>query len=580
MQHEPMISRSPDGDLSSANRAGRSAPTRRGWRFLCATAAVAVTVGLAATACGTNESASEPTTTADRQNKGVIENDETPVTGGKLAYGLYSETNGWNPGTNQWSPAGLQVTQAVFDTLTAYDENSEIKPYLAESFSANPDNTLWTFKLRPGVTLHNGKPVTAEVVVRNQRYLASSPITGPAYTFAGVTSIDVVDELTFTIALARSYANYPIAMATQLGVVADPDWLESNDSLKPIGSGPFSFDTWKIDESVTVKRYPNYWQTDGAGTRLPYLDEIEFKVVVDDGERARLLRDGDLDVLQTYSGEQLQQFQESSANVQVISDSKSESRDTMVQLNTMAAPFTDLEARQALAYATDKQAFSDAAQGGFHELANGPFAPSSPWFTPADYPQYDPARAKELVESVKAKNGGEFAFTLVGSDDAETRLGTQILQEQWAAVGITATVELNEASKNIIGVVSGQYQATMWGQFDAPNPYADGIWWDPDGAVPPPALTLNFARNKDPEIGAALDTGAATTDLTVQREQMGIVQQRLAADVPYVWLVHLRISRVANDRVVNLTRWFLPDGSPGLDMRQGSHPLSQVWMKP
>ena len=259
--------------------------------------------GWAATACGNDSTASDsPVTTADRANKGVIESDETPELGGKLVYGLYSETNGWNPATNQWSPAGLQVTQAVFDTLTAYDENSVVKPLLAESFSPNADFTVWTFKLRAGVQLHNGKPVTSEVVVRNQRYLSTSAITGPAYTFAGVTSIDVVDELTFTISLSRPYANYPIAMATQLGVVADPDWLESNDSLKPIGTGPFVFNSWTIGDSVRVLKNLDYWQVDEDGTRLPYLDEIEFKVVVDDDERARLLRDGDLDVLQTYSG--------------------------------------------------------------------------------------------------------------------------------------------------------------------------------------------------------------------------------------------------------------------------------------
>jgi peptide/nickel transport system substrate-binding protein len=548
---------------------------------VCVALAVAVTVGLAAGACASDTASTEsPVTTADRANQGVVESDDPPQVGGKLVYGLYSETNGWNPATNQWSPAGLQVTQAVFDTLTAYDETSTIKPLLAESFSANEDFTVWTFKLRPGVTLHNGKPVTAEVVVRNQRYLASSAITGPAYVYGGITSFDVVDELTFRVNLSRPYVSYPVAMATQLGVVADPDWLESNDSLKPIGTGPFEFNSWTIGDQVRVVRNRDYWQQDADGTQLPYLDEIVFKVVVDDGERARLLRDGDLDVLQTYSGAQLQEFREGSADVQVISDSKSESRDSMVQLNTMAAPFDDLEARQALAYATDKQAFSDEVHGGFHELANGPFAPSSPWFTATDFPSYDPAKAKALVESVKAKNGGEFSFTMIGADDAETTIGAQILQEQWAAVGITATIELAPASANIISVISGGYQATMWGQFDSPNPYADGVWWSPLLAVPPPELTLNFARNDDPAIGVALEAGNASPDQDVQHQQMGVVQERLTADVPYIWLVHLRISRVANDRVVNLTRWFLPDGSPGLDMRQGSHPLAQVWMKP
>lgn len=564
-----------DEFITGARRPGR----RRGMGMAVA---VVVTLGLAAAACGgsTGSSAQDPTTTADRANKGVIESDETPERGGKLAYGLYSETNGWNPATNQWSPAGLQVTQAIFDTLTAYDENSVVKPYLAESFSSNDDFTVWTFTLRPGVKLHNGKPVTSEVVVRNQRYLAASAITGPAYKYSGVTSIDVVDDLTFTVTLSKPYANYPIAFATQLGVVADPDWLESNDSLHPIGTGPFVFDSWTINDSLQVNRNNDYWMKDDQGNQLPYLDSIDFKVIVDDGARAMALRNGDIDVLQTYSGEQLQEFQESTADLQIISDSKSESRDTMVQLNTMAAPFTDPNARLALAYATDKEAFSQEVHDGFHEVANGPFAPSSPWFAPSGYPQFDQTRARELVEEVKAKNGGRFSFTVAGPDDAETRLGAQTLQAQWAEVGIDVTIELLPASANIIKVISGDYQAAMWGQFDSPNPYADGVWWSPDLAVPPPELTLNFARNKDPEIGAALTTGSGTIDPAVQKEQMAIVQQRLGADAPYIWLVHLRISRVANERVVNLTRWYLPDGSPGLDMRQGSHPLSQVWMRP
>jgi ABC-type transport system substrate-binding protein len=566
--------------IPSAAVPGPVAGPRR-WRGVLAATVVAASIGLVAAACGSNESATDTTTTtADRANKGVIESDETPTPGGKLVYGLYSETNGWNPATNQWSPAGLQVTAAIFDTITAYDENSSIKPNLAESFESNPEFKEWTFKLRPGITLHNGKPVTADVVVRNQKYLSTSAITGPAFKYSGVVDISALDELTFKVTLSKPYANYPIAFATQLGVVADPDWLESNDSLHPIGTGPFEFDSWTIGNSVKVKRNAHYWRTDAAGTPLPYLDSKEIKVLVDDGARAMALRNGDIDVLQTYSGEQLQEFRDSASDLQVITNSKSESRDSMVQLNTMAAPFTDLNARLALAYATDKDAFAQVVHGGFHEVANGPFAPSSPWFSPSGYPQYDPVKAQQLVDQVKAANNGEFAFTIVGPDDAETRFGAQVLEEQWAKVGITATIELLPAQSNIIKVISGDYQAAMWGQFETPDPYADGVWWSPDLAVPPPELTLNFARNKDPEIGAALATGGASSDPAVQLQQMAIVQQRLGADAPYIWLVHLRISRVANDRVVNLTRWTLPDGTRGLDMNQGAHQLFQVWMKP
>lgn len=516
--------------------------------------------------------------TVSRANKGVVENDDTPRVGGKLVYGLYSETNGWNPALNQWAPSGLQVTHAIFDTVTAYDENSEIKPFLAKSFDHNADFTEWTFELRPNIKLHNGKPVTAETVVRNQNFLMKSPITGPAYTYSNVTSITTKDELRFVVKLSKGAANWPIALATQLGVVADPDWLESNDGLRPIGTGPFVFDKWEIDKQLTVRKNNEYWQVDRNGTRLPYLDSVDFRVITDTESRSKSLQANDIDVAETLSGKQLQDFQ-SSGDYQVYSDSKGESRELLVMLNTMVEPFTDPEVRKALVYATDKKSFSDLVSLGFDEVANGPMAPNSPWYAKTDYPQYDPAKARELVDRAKARHGGKIEFTLQGGADQETQVGAQALQQQWADVGIEVKVDLQESAKVIIGVVAGSYQAVMWNQFDSPNPFADGVWWDPRGAKAPPEFTLNFARNKDDTIGAALEEGGATPDIAKQRQAFAVVQQRLAEDVPYVWLSHQRVSLIASKRVVNLVRATLPDGSQGLDMHQGAHQLAQVWMK-
>jgi ABC-type transport system substrate-binding protein len=157
----------------------------------------------------------------------------------------------------------------------------------------------------------------------------------------------------------------------------------------------------------------------------------------------------------------------------------------------------------------------------------------------------------------------------------------QLLQQQWSAVGIDVKVNLVEQAKLIIQVVSGSYQATSWLQFDAPIPYVDGVWIDPDGAPAPPAFALNFARNKDEEIGKALDASAADPTVEGQRKQWAIIQQRLGEDIPYIWLTHTRISVIASKRVVNLTHYELPGGGgTGLDLQQGAHSVKQIWLKP
>ncbi len=539
--------------------------------------AAVVTMAILAAGCSQGAATEATTGTVSRANVGVVENDDKPKPGGQLVYGLLAETNGWNPALNQWAPSGIQVTHAFFDTLTAYDEQSQIKPFLAASMDHNADYSEWTFTLRPGVKLHNGKPVTADVIVRNQTFLMRSPVTGPAYKYALVESFTKKDDMTVAVHLQRGSAIWPVAMATQLGVVADPDWLESNDGLHPIGTGPFAFDAWQIDKQLTVKRNPDYWQVDKDGMRLPYLDSIEFRVITDSESRGKSLQAKDIDVMETMSGQQVQSFQKADG-FQVYSDSKGESREQFVMLNLTADPLNDLDVRRALAYATDKQTFTEISSAGFDEVANGPIAPSSPWFAATDYPQHDPAKAIELVQRAKARHGGSIRFTLRGVSNPDTQVATQTLQQQWSAVGIDVDIDLQEQAKLIIGVVAGDYQAVMWSQFDAPNPYADGVWWDPRGAVPPPEFALNFARNDDPEIGVALIAGGTNGDLREQRAQFAIVQQRLAADVPYVWLTHQRMSVVASDRVVNLVRASLPDGSLGLDLHQGAHALAQIWL--
>jgi len=541
---------------------------------------VAAVLGVSATACSASalrsaESTTDGTEEVSHANKGLIESDAAPNLGGKLVYGLQSESNGWNPGTNQWASSGLLVSHAIFDTLAAYDERSEIRPYLAQAFEHDADFIHWTIKLRPGVTFHNGKPVNASAVARDLNWLKKSPVVGQA--FMNVASITVRDDLAIDVTTTERWVTFPALLATQVGVVGDPDWLESNDSKAPIGTGPFKLDKWEIGNRMVVQKNPDYWQTDASGRRYPYLDTVEFRIIFDTTSRGEALKAGDVDVIQTSSGQQIQEFQQLEA-FQVFSDQKSETPERFVQLNTMAPPFDDVDARRALAYATDKDTYNDVIAGGLNELANGPFPTSSPWFVDSGYPQFDPEKAKELVQTVKARHGGTFSFVLSGVVDTTNQQQLQVLQQQWVSVGMDVQIDLQDPAKRIINVVTGNYQSALWLQFDTPNPAMEAVWWDPAGAVPPPAFSLNFARNKDDEIGRALTKARGATDPSTFKQAMETIQKRFAVDVPYIWLYHEHGAIIASNRVVNMTRYTLPDGATGLDLMQGSHPLYQVWL--
>jgi ABC-type transport system substrate-binding protein len=536
-----------------------------------------VAFGLLASGCGSSSpTGGNATDTQSRANRGIVETNEKPRPGGKLVYAVTAETNGWNPSTNQWAAAGLQITHTFFDTMTHFDDKTEIHPYFAESYSPNKDFTEWTFKFPTGRKFHNGKPVTAKSFLRDQEYLKKSPVTGGAYIH--IDSFSAPDDTTFIVKTKTPWATLPSALSTQVGVVADPDWLESNDSLHPIGTGPFVFDTWEIGNKLVVKKNPDYWRKDADGTPYPYLDSVEFRVILDDNSRGAALQAKDIDMMQTISGQQVQDFQ-AREGYQILSDPHGEAPEAFIQLNTLTPPLDDVDARLALVYATDRNAVNEAMTNGFDEVADGPFGTTSPWYVPTGYPDYNPEKAKELVEKVKAKHNGDFTVHLIGSTSSNSLKLQQVMQGQWQAAGITTTLETIEQASLIIQVVTGNYMAVGWLQFDEPDPIIDSIFWDPEIATPLPSFSLNFPRNRDEEISKALAAARATPDRAEQKKQFGIVSQRFAADVPYLWLYHQTINIIASPRVVNFNKHTLPDGSLGLDLDHGSVELFQVWLK-
>ena len=533
---------------------------------------VAVATVLAG-ACGSSGANSS----SEGGNAGVVEDESGAQVGGELVYGLEAESDGWNPSNSKWAPSGLMVARAVFDTLTAYDADLNAQPFLAERLTPNADYTEWRITLRPDVTLHNGRTVDSEVVKANFEYLKASVLTSSA--FEPVESFATNGPLEVIVTMNRPWVNYPYSLATQIGVVSDPEWLTSGAKDDPIGTGPFAFEEWTPDNKLTVTKNDQYWQTDEQGIRLPYLDRVEFRPLPDNDSRGASLEAGGIDIMMTSAANQIVQFKElaDDGEFQLFNDVSGETAEAFIQLNTMAPPFDDPDARRALALATDTEEYVEVQTRGLNEPARGPFAPSSRWFAATTYPEFDKSAAEDLVEEVKRRNGGTFTFRLLGGSDASALSGLQLLQEQWRDVGIDAQIAPSEQAQLITDVALGNYQATAWRQFDSPHPLGDSIWWHPNTAEPIGEIALNFARNKDERIGVALDRARETPDLAQETQLYQDVQQYLAEDIPYIWLYHTQISIVAAPSLVNVVNYTLPTGQKGIELQGGSHPLYQIW---
>jgi ABC-type transport system substrate-binding protein len=538
--------------------------------------AVALLLALVAGACG---SGSPSTSETQGGNEGVVEETSGAQAGGNLVYGLEAESDGWNPSNSKWAPSGLMVARAVFDTLTAYDVDLNAQPFLAEKLTPNGDYTQWTITLRPDIELHNGKPVDSAVVKANFDYLRSSTLTSSA--FEPVDSFETRGPLDVVVNMNRPWVNYPFSLATQIGVVSDPEWLTTGAKDHPIGTGPFVFQQWVPDSKLVVTKNPAYWQTDAQGTRLPYLDGVEFRPLPDNDSRSASLEAGGIDAMMTSDPDQILKFKQLAEKdeFQVFNDVSGETAESFIQLNTMTPPFDDPDARRALALATDTKAYVDVQTQGLNDTARGPFAPSSPWYTDTTYPEYDKRAAKDLVEQVKAAHDGTFTFRILGGSDASSLSGLQLLQAQWREVGIDAQISPSEQAKLITDVALGNYQATAWRQFDSPHPLGDSIWWHPNTAKPVGEIALNFARNKDERIGAALDAARETPDKEQEKLLYHQVQEYLAEDIPYIWLYHTQISVIASPALVNVVNYTLPTGQKGIELQGGSHPLYQVWRR-
>jgi peptide/nickel transport system substrate-binding protein len=452
-------------------------------------------------------------------------------TGGSVEFALVGETaGGWCLPQAQLASNGIQVAIAIYDTLMTVNNKGEYVPYLAKSMTPNATFDEWTIALRPGVKFHDGTPVDAAAVKLNLDSFRGANPTLPArlgvFTNANVDTVTVTDPLTVVVTTKVPWPAYPAYLASGRAGISAPAQLEHPDNCATnmIGSGPFELDEWRPNESLTVKRNPDYWQKG-----YPKVDEIVFRPIPEPQARVNGLKGGQFDVVQEaapLSIIDLKDMAKDGESKVFVSDKGSETAYQL--LNVSKPPFDDPLARQAVAAAGDANEINEIRNKGLNTIASGPFPPDNPAHIDRIGRTHDLKKAKALAREYEQKHGEPIEFEYLALATPETIGYATLVKEQQAKAGIEVTIATLEQSALINEVLAGRFQSAGFLNHPGGDPDTQYSWWHSGSPV-------NFGRINDPEIDRLLDEGRVETDPAKRTEIYKDLNRRFQQELYNLW---------------------------------------------
>ncbi|MBR6473595.1 MAG: ABC transporter substrate-binding protein [Firmicutes bacterium] len=352
--------------------------------------------------------------------------DGEPVYGGEMTVGVTADLDSsLDPHVSSSSAATREVLFNVFEGLMKPDEDGNMQPALAESYSVNDAADKYTFVLRKGVKFHNGKDVTIDDVVYSLSRAAGLETGEPLVSdVAGIKSVKAKGDDTVVVKLSAPDSEFLAHITTAI----IPRNIDPSKDV--IGTGPYKYAGRKVQESITFEKFDEYWGEPA------YLDKITIKVIDNAETLVMSLKSGAIDMAAHLVFSQVKElsdmniFEGASNAVQAL------------YLNNAVEPLTDERVRKALCYAIDKQAILDLAFDGHGALVGSSMFPAfKKYFDDelTNYYTYDPAKAKELLKEAGYENG--FDLTITVPSNMQQHVDTaQVIVEQLQGVGINAKI--------------------------------------------------------------------------------------------------------------------------------------------
>ncbi len=362
--------------------------------------------------------------------------------------------------------------------LSLDPQTGDLIPYLAKSWTVSGDGKTITFTLKDGIKFHDGTPLTAEdyawTLNRAIDPTIASPVSGAM--LQGMTQATALDPLTLQITL--SSPNYYILNGLAIGGYLAPyskEYAESNGddylARNPMGVGPYIFKEWRTGESITLERNPDFtWGPDYApGPR--FVQTIVFKIIPDQATDVAALEAGET-VTTGVSQSEISRFEDPTKFT--IYHTMGQTLYPALVFNLTKEPWTDINVRQALSYAIDRQSIVDVFLQGQGEIAYGPLPPSIPGYTKdvETYYHFDTAKALSLFKDAGytqdasgklSKAGVPLTIKLLTPSYDFIIPGLEIVKEQLKTIGVELTIEALDPSLVDTNATKGDYDLLVTG---------------------------------------------------------------------------------------------------------------------
>lgn len=506
-----------------------------------------------------------------------------PKAGGEYVEAIVGQPQHINPVLNQVNDSDMDLTRLIYAGLMKFDEKSRVIPDLAERYEISEDQKTYTIVLKENLTWQDGNPLTSDDVVFTVQTIQNPDTMSPlAPSFKGI-NIEAVDDRTVRFTLPEPFA--PFLSTLTFGILPAHLWSDvipsniglAEFNLRPIGSGPYQFESLQKSRSGDVKTY-TIVAFEGYHGGPPHISKITFKLYPDFDT-----------AIEAFKNKQVEgvSFVPRSFKTDVEQHAK-DARIYSFRLPQYAAVFfyqknallKDKNIRQALAMAVNKEEIVREVLGNDGVVSQGPIPEWMIGYHSGvkTYP-YDLQAAQKLLDDsgwaylagneVRVKKGAELRFTLTTVDQPEYVKTAQMLQQYWQQLHIAVNLNIVESGRFDRDVLTVKnYEALLYGEIVGydPDPFP---FWHSSQSI---GSGLNLAGYVNKAADKLLEDARKISDENQRAAKYVEFQNILAEDLPalflyspnYLYGVDEEVKgigpenvAVPSDRFNAVTQWFV-----------------------
>ena len=474
--------------------------------------------------------------------------------------------------------ASSAIAGNIFNSLIKYDEKLNHAPELAEKWEISADQKTITFTLKDNLVWADGTPLTSEDVLFTWK-LVTDPNTRTPYAsdYLLVKKASTPDKNTFEVTYEETYAPAIDTWASlhilPKHLLKDEDINNTYFSRKPTGSSYYQLDKWVSGQQVSLKSNIN------SSQGLPQIEQLISRIIPDTSSQFLELSADNIDLMSINPIQYQRVFPARKDMLEKINLYKELGNGyTYLGFNLKKAPFNDINVRQAINYAIDKDEVIKGVLLGLGEPIASPYKPGTRWNNPnlKSYP-YDPNKALKLLtkagykknqEGFFEKNGKVLAFEILTNQNKQREMTAVLVQRRLREIGIDVTIRVLEWASFINQYIrTGDFNAVVLGWSLSLDPDQFNIWHSSQQGPG----QFNFVGYENAEVDKLLEKGRKELDINKRELIYHKFSEQLLNDSPIVYLyagyglsaVNKRVQGIKNPSPPagmyhNSYEWFLP----------------------